>query len=425
LKLGQPAKLLRVAGHRDSNSFVQAQGLYWQGATLVACHRLGCRPSHALAACPKLRVAIQQPQAEKPKATWLDAEQYTHDAGADVRSGQVGSVGCSVEATRLSLDHESHRRPQQHCLRTDGRRPEQRASESPPLPPGSPSSNLQSSASQLAAVCDANRARAPWGGRICSRPPPSHLTETGLTPATSAPGLGSPLPHLQRDWGSTLPRLSRGWAYPCHICIRTALIPAPSKQVRAGASPVLVEMWQSWWRCGQGEPSPGADVVRGEPSPGGDAGGGEPSAGADEALANRPHSNLAHRTIRRVCFGVLPSEAVARKVSGMRRLRPGADVGRGEPSPSTDVAAPVPVQVWAGVRHLGLKPALPSPGRQPASPPPATCNKEHATCNIRHATCNVQRTNYDIQCNVPRGPCGMRRQQCAQHQWQGTKSSTP
>ena len=30
---------------------------------------------------------------------------------------------------------------------------------------------------------------------------------TGLTPATSALGLGSPLPHLQRDW-----------AHPCHIC---------------------------------------------------------------------------------------------------------------------------------------------------------------------------------------------------------------
>jgi hypothetical protein len=30
---------------------------------------------------------------------------------------------------------------------------------------------------------------------------------TGLTPATSAPRLGSPLPHLHRDW-----------AHPCHIC---------------------------------------------------------------------------------------------------------------------------------------------------------------------------------------------------------------
>jgi hypothetical protein len=30
---------------------------------------------------------------------------------------------------------------------------------------------------------------------------------TGLTPSTSAPGLGSPLPHLHWDW-----------AHPCHIC---------------------------------------------------------------------------------------------------------------------------------------------------------------------------------------------------------------
>jgi hypothetical protein len=41
---------------------------------------------------------------------------------------------------------------------------------------------------------------------------------TGLNPATSAPGLGSPLSHLHRDW-----------ARPCHICAgtwRTALIGA-------------------------------------------------------------------------------------------------------------------------------------------------------------------------------------------------------
>jgi hypothetical protein len=40
-------------------------------------------------------------------------------------------------------------------------------------------------------------------------------TGTGLTPATSAPGLGSPLPHLHRDW-----------AHPGHICTATWLIPA-------------------------------------------------------------------------------------------------------------------------------------------------------------------------------------------------------
>jgi hypothetical protein len=38
--------------------------------------------------------------------------------------------------------------------------------------------------------------------------------EPGLTPATSAPGLGSPPPHLHRDW-----------AHPRHICTGTGLIP--------------------------------------------------------------------------------------------------------------------------------------------------------------------------------------------------------
>ncbi len=47
---------------------------------------------------------------------------------------------------------------------------------------------------------------------------PCHVcTGTGLTAATSAPGLGSPLPHLHRDW-----------ADPCHICTGTGLTPATS-----------------------------------------------------------------------------------------------------------------------------------------------------------------------------------------------------
>jgi hypothetical protein len=42
-------------------------------------------------------------------------------------------------------------------------------------------------------------------------PRPCHICAgTGRTPATSAPGLGSPLPHLHRDW-----------AHPCHICTGT------------------------------------------------------------------------------------------------------------------------------------------------------------------------------------------------------------
>ena len=47
---------------------------------------------------------------------------------------------------------------------------------------------------------------------------PSHIcTGTGLTPPTAAPGLGSPLPHLRRDW-----------AHPFHICTGSGLIPATS-----------------------------------------------------------------------------------------------------------------------------------------------------------------------------------------------------
>ncbi len=51
----------------------------------------------------------------------------------------------------------------------------------------------------------------------------ARLQRTGLAPATSAPGagLGSPLPHLRRDW-------DRDWAHPCHICTGTGLTPATS-----------------------------------------------------------------------------------------------------------------------------------------------------------------------------------------------------
>jgi hypothetical protein len=42
-------------------------------------------------------------------------------------------------------------------------------------------------------------------------------SRTGFAPATSAPGLGSPLPHLRRDW-----------AHACHIYAGTGLAPATS-----------------------------------------------------------------------------------------------------------------------------------------------------------------------------------------------------
>jgi hypothetical protein len=66
---------------------------------------------------------------------------------------------------------------------------------------------------------------SPWDSRAASpdlaaivRPRPNHgCTGTGLAPATSAPGLGSP----RRHW-------PQHWAHPCHICHRTGLAPATS-----------------------------------------------------------------------------------------------------------------------------------------------------------------------------------------------------
>jgi hypothetical protein len=51
--------------------------------------------------------------------------------------------------------------------------------------------------------------------RICAETglTPGHICAgSGLAPATSAPGPGSPLPHLRWDW-----------AHRCHICTRTPL----------------------------------------------------------------------------------------------------------------------------------------------------------------------------------------------------------
>jgi hypothetical protein len=77
---------------------------------------------------------------------------------------------------------------------------------------------------------------------------PSHIySGTWLAPATSAPGLGSPLPHLLRvglgsplphllrdGLGSPLPHLLRDWARPCHICSGTGLAPATSMFTATG-----------------------------------------------------------------------------------------------------------------------------------------------------------------------------------------------
>jgi hypothetical protein len=94
----------------------------------------------------------------------------------------------------------------------------------------------------LSVAVIATRRRLVW--RAC------HICAgTGLNSATSAPGLGSTLPHLRRDWaqlchictgtglnsatsapglGSTLPHLRRDWAQLCHICAGTGLNSATS-----------------------------------------------------------------------------------------------------------------------------------------------------------------------------------------------------
>ena len=52
---------------------------------------------------------------------------------------------------------------------------------------------------------------------VCwERARPCHIC-MGITPPSSTPGLGSPLPRLQRDW-----------AHPFHICTATGLTPSTS-----------------------------------------------------------------------------------------------------------------------------------------------------------------------------------------------------
>ena len=76
------------------------------------------------------------------------------------------------------------------------------------------------------------RARDGSGGEALAASPPvpvrCHIcTGTGLTPATSAPGLGSPLPHLRRDW-----------AHPCHIIRPFRSLPRVHPCTARAAQPV-------------------------------------------------------------------------------------------------------------------------------------------------------------------------------------------
>ena len=57
-----------------------------------------------------------------------------------------------------------------------------------------------------------------WGEKWLRGNPCHICIGTRLTSATSAPGLGSHLPHLRRDWAHPCHICAGDWAYCCHIC---------------------------------------------------------------------------------------------------------------------------------------------------------------------------------------------------------------
>ncbi len=65
-------------------------------------------------------------------------------------------------------------------------------------------------------------------------------SKTWHTSPTSAPGLGSPMPHMQPGLGSPVPYLHREWAHPAHICAGSALdINTGTGLTRATSAPGL------------------------------------------------------------------------------------------------------------------------------------------------------------------------------------------
>ena len=81
--------------------------------------------------------------------------------------------------------------------------------------------------------------------------PYNSCIETGLAPATSAPGLGPPLPHLHRDWASRLflaPQLADGKA---RIALHCIALHCPS----ADARPFALETLCTCAGCGASSPT--------------------------------------------------------------------------------------------------------------------------------------------------------------------------
>ena len=103
-------------------------------------------------------------------------------------------------------------------------------------------------AAEAVPVAARQRLVAPQPGHICtgsatSAPGLAHLTGLthprnwiGLTRATSAPELGSPLPHLHQNWAPPCHICTRDWARPCDICTGTGLA-GSCRQQRACEAP--------------------------------------------------------------------------------------------------------------------------------------------------------------------------------------------
>jgi hypothetical protein len=145
-----------------------------------------------------------------------------------------------------------------HCVRREGRKMKggSRAGVADPGAdvagvspvPGYSQGTLGDSGCHTASALSALFGRCRWNAR------PRLL---GFRPSfrPSASGLGSPLPHLHRDWAHPCHICSgigdacsasalhsalrhRDWAHPCHICTGTGLTPATSAQAQLKADAV-------------------------------------------------------------------------------------------------------------------------------------------------------------------------------------------
>jgi hypothetical protein len=156
-------------------------------------------------------------------------------------------------------------------------------------------------------------ARAGYRCHICAG--------TGLTPATSAPGLGSPLPRRHRDW-----------AHPSHVCTGTALTPATSAPGLGSPLANLHRDLGATHACEGDKASRSVWHALHTLVVCSDA------AGVWIASSARPTTTSAPG------LAPLPHCALGLRPKSRRRC------GRGKPSPGADVAraSPVPAQMWHG-----------------------------------------------------------------------------